>query len=122
MKRPVSILSLLLMTAGFAMAQSTVHADGIVTKNISKVISLATADVLSIAGEKADITLTGWDKNYAELKISFSAEHKDRAIATKEIEYMHYSLSREKNTVELRNAFLLPPPVPIAFKAVLELS
>ena len=99
---------LLPMTLTIVAAQSLAQTENTVVKNISKVITLQTNDVLSISGEKADITLTGWDKNYAELKISFSAEHKDRAIATKEIEYMHYSLSREKNTVELRNAFLLP--------------
>lgn len=82
--------------------------DNVVSRNISKIIKLTRGDVFSIIGEKADIKLKGWDKDYAELKITFSAEHKDRAIAMAELEYMHYSLSREKNTVELRNAFLLP--------------
>jgi len=109
MKRPVTILFfLLLMMTSVVAAQTKVQADNIVTKNFSKVIALAPGDIFSITGEKADITLKGWDKNYAELKITFSAEHKDRTIAVKEVEYMHYSLSREKNTVELRNAFILP--------------
>src|SRR5687767_14267637 len=109
MKRLFTILCfLLLMMTGAVMAQAVVQADNIVTKNISKVVELAPGDIFSITGEKADITLKGWDKNYAELKITFSAEHKDRMIAMKEVEYMHYALSREKNTVELRNAFILP--------------
>lgn len=109
MKRQVTILFfLLLMITGIVTAQTVAQGGNIVTKNISKVIVLAPGDIFSITGEKADITLKGWDKNYAALKITFSAEHKDRKIAVKEIEYMHYSLSREKNTVELRNAFILP--------------
>lgn len=109
MKRPVTILFfLLLMRTGVVAAQTNVQADNIVTKTFSKLIALAPGDIFSITGEKANITLKGWDKNYAELKIIFSAEHKDRTVAVKEVEYMHYSLSREKNTVELRNAFILP--------------
>ncbi len=37
-----------------------------------------------------------------------SAEHTDREIATKELEYMQYALSRDKHTIELRNGFILP--------------
>ena len=109
MKRPVTILFfLLLMRTGVVAAQTNVEADNIVTKTFSKLIALGPGDIFNITGEKANITLKGWDKNYAELKIIFSAEHKDRTVAVKEVEYMHYSLSREKNTVELRNAFILP--------------
>ena len=105
MKKSVLILllPLLLMTAA-ALAQT----GNIVTRNISKVITLAPDDVFSISGEKATINVKGWDKNYAELKITFTAEHQDRKVALKEIEFMHYALLRDKKNVELRNAFLLP--------------
>jgi hypothetical protein len=105
MKKPATILLLpLLMVTAVVLAQN----DNTVTRSVSKTIQLAPDDVFSISGEKATINLKGWDKNYAELKIIFTAEHKDREVAAKEVEYMHYSLSRERKTVELRNAFLLP--------------
>ncbi len=63
---------------------------------------------MKITGEKAYIKLTGWDKPHVEIKITFTAEHHDKAVAQAELEYMHYALSREKNIVELQNAFLLP--------------
>jgi hypothetical protein len=105
MKKSTSILILpWLMITAVALAQT----DNSVSRSISKTITLAPDDVFSISGEKATINLKGWDKNYIELKIIFTAEHTDRKIAAKEIEYMYYSLSRDKKNVELRNAFLLP--------------
>lgn len=101
-------LFLLFMTAtAFTLAQGQ-EKNPIVYKKIEKTISVATTDVFSITGEKTFITVKGWNKNYINLKITFSAEHTDRQIAEKELEYMHYSLSRDKHTVELRSAFILP--------------
>ncbi|HEY3404726.1 MAG TPA: hypothetical protein VGK59_15155 [Ohtaekwangia sp.] len=109
MKNTYTILLLILTLAtGAVQAQGVVQAGNVVSRNISKTIALQTSDVLSIKGEKAYIRLTGWDKPHAALKITFSAEHPDKAVAQAELEYIHYSLSREKNIVELQNAFLLP--------------
>jgi hypothetical protein len=77
-------------------------------KVISKNIPVTDKDVFSIVGEKATIQVKGWEKNFIALKITFSATHTDKNIATKELEYMHYALTREKNTIELRNAFIFP--------------
>jgi hypothetical protein len=80
----------------------------VVDKNINKTVLLKPGDILDITGEKASLIIKGWEKDYAEIQITFSAEHSNIGVATREVEYMHYSLSRDKNTVELRNAFLLP--------------
>jgi hypothetical protein len=105
MNRSVAIVIFLLAIVSAVHAQ---NADNTVSKNISKTILLQAGDVLTITGEKANINVMGWDKDYADLKIIFSAEHQNRKIALTELEYMHYSLSRDKSTVDLRNAFILP--------------
>jgi hypothetical protein len=106
-KQQTLLLILLMLTlADITRAQTPV--DTSVSKNISKTIQLKPGDIFSVVGEKARVSVTGWNKSYVELKISFSAEHTDKTISTKEVEYMHYALTRERNTVELRNAFILP--------------
>jgi hypothetical protein len=100
---------LLLFITAIALTQTQAQEKNpVASKVIEKNITVATTDILSIVGEKTMITVKGWNKNYVGLKITFSAEHTDRGMATKELEYMHYSLSRDKHTVELRNAFILP--------------
>jgi hypothetical protein len=107
-KSQTILLSLLLLTIpGTSLAQKDVS----VTKNFSKTVLLNPGDIFSVVAEKTHVNVTGWDKNYVALRIKFSAEHADITIATKEVEYMHYSVSRDKNTVELRNAFILPSSI-----------
>jgi hypothetical protein len=109
MSNPQIILISLLLLAipDTIVAQRDVN----VNKNISKTVLLNPGDIFSVVAEKAHVNVTGWDKNYVALRIKFSAEHADIAIATREVEYMHYSVSRDKNTVALRNAFILPSSI-----------
>ena len=83
----------------------------VVNKNISKTVLLKPEDVFDITGEKASLIIKGWEKEHAEIQITFSAEHSSLQVAAREVEYMHYSLSRDNNSVELRNAFFLPSHV-----------
>jgi hypothetical protein len=108
MNKCIPVFLLLMTATAFTLAQEK-ERNPIAYKTIEKTIPVATNDVFNIVGEKTTLTVKAWNKNHISLKITFSAEHTDHEIAKKELEYMHYSLSRDKHTVELRNAFILPP-------------
>jgi hypothetical protein len=80
-----------------------------VTKTVTKQLPLSAEDVLNVVGEKATIHINGWDKDYVLLKITFYATHASKKIATQELAFMHYAITREKSSIEVRNAFILPP-------------
>lgn len=80
----------------------------VVTKVISKKVPINASDEFSIIVEKADVRVMGWDRNFSEITITFSARHTDKRTASAELDYMQYSLSRDKNVIELRNGFSLP--------------
>jgi hypothetical protein len=79
-----------------------------VTKTVTRQLPLSPEDVLNVVGEKATIHIKGWDKDYAALKITFHATHGSKKMAAQELEFMHYAITREKNNIEIRNAFILP--------------
>jgi hypothetical protein len=79
-----------------------------ISKVITKDFPCAPSDIFTVAGEKATIHVTGWKNNYIQARITFSSTHPDKAIASHELDFMRYSLSREKNMIELRNTFILP--------------
>jgi hypothetical protein len=97
----------------------------IVTKTVTRQLPLSTKDVLNVVGEKATIRIKGWDKDYSVLKITFHATHGSKKIAAQELEFMHYAITREKNNIEIRNAFILPPAtdyIQSKLEVVIELS
>lgn len=79
------------------------------SKIITRNIPCSSKDAIVIVGDKAAIRITGWDRDFIQLKMIFSAVHGDKKLAAAEVEYMQYSITRDKNSIELRNAFVLPP-------------
>jgi hypothetical protein len=110
MKATCYIIPVLLLTlAGRPLfAQTNVQ---VVEKTIVKNIPLSSTDVLKIVGEKAHLQINGWEENYVSLQIVFSAKNPLKETAEKELTYMKYSLSRETNSVEVRNSFIIPTQV-----------
>jgi hypothetical protein len=80
-------------------------------KSLSKTLPFSTQDELKITGDKADIVMSGWDKDFIEIKITLSARHSDKQIAEKELGYMKYSLTKESNLIEVMNTFIIPDHV-----------
>jgi hypothetical protein len=80
-----------------------------INKVINKEFPLLPDDELTVVGEKATVLISGWQKNFAQIKITFSSTHADKKIATQELDFMRYAIIREKHNVEIRNAFILPP-------------
>lgn len=90
------------------MAQETMQT---VTRSVTKSIACSSSTVFSVTGEKSSITVKGWNKNFIEVRIMFSASHPDKKTAVLELGYMQYALVKENNRIELRNGFSLPPAV-----------
>lgn len=101
----LSLVTFLLSTSHELAGQQKSEA---VSKVVSKDLKVHSADALYVIGEKANIHVTGWKNSYISLKITFSATHTDNKIALRELDFMKYSVSRENNVIELRNAFILP--------------
>ena len=80
-------------------------------KSISKTLPFSVQDELKITGDKADIVMSGWDKNFIQVKITLSAKHSDKQVAEKELGYMKYSLTKENNQIEVMNTFVIPDQV-----------
>lgn len=99
---------LLIILQAIPFEGSAQQKDNTVSKVVNKSIPWLPDDELSIVGEKADISVKGWEKSYVQMKLIFSAIHSDKNIAARELQYMQYSLSKEDKIIELRNAFHLP--------------
>lgn len=82
-----------------------------VTNTITEVIPCTPETIFSIHAEKAVVLLSGWKNNYIQVQIYLSAVNADKKLAMRELNYMHYAITKEKNAVELRNIFTLPPAI-----------
>lgn len=80
-----------------------------VNKQVTKNIPLAVKELFRIAGEKADISVTGWEKDFVQVRLTMTAENASKTIAEKELNYIQYAIARgDDGTVTLQNAFMLP--------------
>lgn len=82
-----------------------------VTKEFTENITCSPSTVFSVNAEKAHLVIKGWDKNYIQARIIFSASHSNWNISGREINYMRYGVAKEIGLVELRNAFVLPADI-----------
>lgn len=100
----ISIVVLLLsnVLSGHLQAQATV------TKTFTENLLIKRNDIIRMVVEKAHVHVTNSVDGQTQLKVTFKATHKDKSLATKELEYMSYGLFRENNVVQIRNTFLLP--------------
>lgn len=80
-----------------------------VNKQVTKNIPLAVKELFRIAGEKADISVTGWEKDFVQVRLTMTAENVSKSVAQKELDYIQYAIARgDDGTVTLQNAFMLP--------------
>ncbi|SFN32533.1 Putative adhesin [Chitinophaga sp. YR627] len=106
--RLLPLLFVLLHFGGRLLSQS---ADQTVNRLYTQDIPGTPSTLLAIRAEKAAVTITGWEKNYIQLRISFQASHPDKKIAQQELAYMRYALTKEKDRIELTNIFTLPAAI-----------
>ncbi len=102
----IGLMCLLPGATAFGQESQTNH---VVEKVVTRDVPFARNESLKIVGEKATMQVTGWDKDFVRVRLVFSAKNPDKAVAERELDYMKYALSREDNTLEIRNTFIIPP-------------
>lgn len=105
------LITVLFILTGFDQQMLAQPAYQTATRSFTKHITCSPSTTFSVYAEKAFIVVTGWNNNYIQARIRFSAFHPDKRIAEKELAYMQYAVAREQDLVELRNIFKLPASV-----------
>ena len=88
-----------------AQAQTPVQ---VVTKVITKDLPYADGQRIRVNAQKADVTLTGWNRPTISVKLRLVAKHPDRAVAEREVAYHQYKLQVNNGQIELSNRFEIP--------------
>jgi hypothetical protein len=79
-----------------------------ITKTVEKQFAYKTGDELNIEGEKADVEVESWNKNIIDVRIVFSAQHPDKKIAQRDLEWIQYQTEKVQNKIYLRNYLKIP--------------
>lgn len=98
----ILLIGLVFQPTGFALGQSKIQ---VVTKAITKSIPYTTGKSIKIVGEKAEISVQSWDKNFISIKLSLIAKHPNRKTAEEDLKYIDYKVADEKNEISITNYF-----------------
>jgi hypothetical protein len=104
-------IGLTCLLLGATASGQELQTNHVVEKVVTRDVPFARNESLKIVGEKATLQVTGWDKDFVRVRLVFSAKSPDKALAERELDYMKYALSRDDNTLEIRNTFIVPPHV-----------
>lgn len=102
-------IGLTLLLLGATASGQGLQTSHVVEKVVTRDVAFSRNESLRIAGEKATVHVTGWEEDFVRVRLVFSAKSPDKAVAERELEYMKYALSRDDNTLEIRNTFIIPP-------------
>ncbi len=102
-------IGLTLLLLGATASGQELQTNHVVEKVVTRDVAFSQNESLRIDGEKATVQVMGWDKDFVRVRLVFSAKSPDKAVAERELGYMKYALSREGNTLEIRNTFFIPP-------------
>ena len=111
MTRTWGCIGLMLMLLGGTASGQELPTNHVVEKVVTRDVAFSRNESLKIVGEKATVRVTGWDKDFVRVRLVFSAKSPDKAVAERELKYTKYALSREDNTLEIRNTFFIPPEI-----------
>ncbi|HCT29539.1 MAG TPA: hypothetical protein DIW31_02120 [Bacteroidales bacterium] len=98
----VLLIGLVLLPIGFALGQSKIQ---VVTKTITKTIPYTAGKSIKIVGEKAEISVQSWYKNFVSLKLSLIAKHPNRKTAEEDLKFIDFKVADEKNEISITNFF-----------------
>lgn len=75
----------------------------VITKSIEKDIPFEEGQYLKIEGEKSEVDIISWEKDYIEVKVQLIAKHPDLAIAKEDIQHLYFETLIQKNEILLRD-------------------
>jgi len=75
----------------------------VVTKTIEKSLPFLDGYELNIEGEKADVTLQSWEKEYIDVTLELISKHPNRRTAKQDLDNMKYVAERIGRKIYIRN-------------------
>ena len=75
----------------------------IVTKQIHKKINFEEGQILLVEGEKSDVKIMTWEKDYISIDLELKAQHPEKAVAKADLEKFIYSFITTKDSIFIRN-------------------
>lgn len=77
----------------------------VVTKTIEKDLKEVLDSGIVIKGTKAEVVVTGWEREYIRVQMDLIAKHPNRKIALEELDFIEYAISKTDHQYVLRNVF-----------------
>jgi len=93
---------LLLLVASPAVAQKKVQ---VVTKTVKQDLKQLLDSGIVVEGKKAQVEVTGWDKNFIQVEMDLIAKHPQRKVAEKELEFIQYAITKASDHYVIKNLF-----------------
>lgn len=95
-------LTLLLLNVTPLIAQEKIQ---VVTKTIERSFSLGAGEALLVQAEKAEVRVSGWDREEVKLTLRLIAKHPERSVAEKDLPSLRYEIDAEGTQKTIRNFF-----------------
>ena len=86
----------------YTVAQNTVQ---VAIRTVNKEIPYEAGDSLLLKAEKANVTITGWDKDYIKLVLKLISKHPKLEVARAELEYLNFDITKSGRTHKITNYF-----------------
>ncbi len=80
----------------------------VVTKTVEKQFDYQPGETLRLEGEKAAITVTGWQGKKVKVILKLIAKAPAQETARRELDFQRYILEKRKEVIHLKNYFVLP--------------
>ena len=100
-----STISILLMLVPTGLYSQSISLQ-VVTKDVKKKISYKKGQILSMQGEKSEVMIRTWDKDYISVEMQINAQHPKRAIAAEDLKSFKYSFESSKDTIYIKNEII----------------
>ena len=75
----------------------------IVTKQILKELAFTSGQVLSVEGEKSEVQIMTWEKDFISVDLRLKAQHPEKVVAKEDLEKFEYSFSSTIDTIYISN-------------------
>lgn len=93
------------LSIGLSVAVHAQQKVQVVTKTIRQDLKQVLDSGLVVTGRKAEVEITGWNKDYIQVELDLIAKHPKKKIAEEELAYIQYSIVKKGQHYELKNRF-----------------
>ncbi|QHT70270.1 DUF4097 domain-containing protein [Rhodocytophaga rosea] len=95
----------LLLPENKLLAQTKVQ---VVTKTVEQQFVYKAGEKIEIEGEKANIQVKGWNQKEVKVILKLISKAPSQETARQELDYQRYILEKKKETLHIKNYFVLP--------------